>query len=338
MSSAPHAAHPRLRAIEPEQARTQTALIAALNHREIEDLRTSARLASMRDRRAAAAWIRFGSRRGPILIAPLLVANQLARMTGSTGRPDGPAAAATLGQIEPLVAAIETILSVELHPEGLLPSLDGEPLMIRLDAHERAGALRHRMLIATPPDIDVEPLPLPAELPLRVGALSLPWSAAIALPPIAAARLARLGKGDCILLGLGPLAGRLLLQGRQDRVPIKADIKGGNVVLDRDPKEGDADVSDRTTRLEDPAPEVGADHPGWAELKLATTIEFDGGRMTTAELATLGKGSVLALPGAVGTLAVRVVAGGAVIADGELVAVGEGFGVLVTAVHTIDAA
>ena len=54
--------------------------------------------------------------------------------------------------------------------------------------------------------------------------------------------------------------------------------------------------------------------------------------MTAAELATLGKGSVLPLPAAAGTLPVRVIAGEQCVAEGELVAVGEGFGVLITGV------
>jgi type III secretion protein Q len=338
MSPSSASIHGRLRAIEQRQAEAQTALIAALNHREIDDLRTVARLASTRDRRAAAAWIKFDTRRGAIMIAPLLIDNQLARMTSGPDQPDGAAAAAALGRVEPLVAAVETILALELHPAGLSASPEGDPLLIRLDAHERSGALRHRLLIGAPPEIEVEPLPLPLELPARVGALALRWSGTIDLPLIPATRLGRLGRGDCILLGLGGLSGRLTLPGRPGHLPIAVDIRGGTAILHRDPQERDTNVSERISRVDDAAPALAGEQPGWAGLQIAATIEFDGGSLTAAELATLGKGSVLQLPAAGGVLAVRVVVGGATIAEGELVAVGEGFGVLVTAVQAGEGA
>ena len=324
--------HGRLRVIERERAEAQTALIAALNHREIEDVHTTARAPTTRDRHSAAAWIRFDTARGPVMIAPLLVDNQLARMTSGPGVPDGAAAAATLGRIEPLVAAIETILGLELHPSGLGTDVDEDLLLLRLDAHDRTG-VRHRLLVATGADIDVLPLPLPADLPARVGGLALRWCLEADLPPIRAARLRALSRGDCIVLGVGPLRGRLVLPGRSGGSPVAVDIKRGNIVLDRDPQQGDPIVSDRISAVETPVSVHPEGAPRWADLKIAATIEVDGGRLTAAQMATLGEGSVLPLPAAGGTLAVRVVAGGATIADGELVAVGEGFGVLVTALH-----
>ena len=334
MSRSATAVRPRLRTIDPDRAGTQTALIAALNQREIEDLRTSARAASHRDRQAAIAWIQFTTRRGTILIAPLLVDNQLARMTNSQGQPDGAAAAATLGRIEPLVAALETAVGLELHPAGLSSVPDGEALLIRLDAQDRAGALRHRLLIGTPPGIDVEPLPLPAELPARVGGIALRWKAEISLPAIPVARLASIGRGDCILLGTGPLTANVALPGRKNRMTMTIDLKRGIAILDGDPQEEGANVSDRISRIEDAPSDTGASPPNWADLRIASTIEFDGGGLTAAELATLGKGSILPLPASGGTLAVRVIAGGNLVADGELVAVGDGFGVLVTSVRS----
>ncbi|QJU59896.1 hypothetical protein HL653_21025 [Sphingomonas sp. AP4-R1] len=336
--SAPFAAHSRLPTIEREQAKAQTALIAALNHRHVETLRTIARGATTRDRRGAPAWIRFDTNRGPIMIAPLLVDNQLARMTSGPGLPDGAAAAATLGRIEPLVAALETILGVELHPAGLLAELEDDPALIRLDAHERGGTLCHRLLIAAQADVEVVPLPLPRDLPARIGALSLRWSGEVALPPIPARRLAALEQGDCILFGIAPLTGALTLPGRTRRMPITIDLRGRTAMLGRDLQEEDTAVPDRVSRVEELPLAPTSEMPEWAELKVAATIEFDGGRLTAAQLATLGEGSVLPLPATGGTLAVRIIAGGAPIAEGELVAVGEGYGVLVTAIRATDAA
>lgn len=331
------AARQRLRAIEPERASTQTALIAALNQREIEDLRTNARTASARDRQAATAWIQFETRSGPILIAPLLVDNQLARMTSGRGQPDGAAAAATLGQVEPLVAALETSLGLELLPAGLSHAAESDLLLIRLDAHDRRGSLRHRLLIGAPHSVEVEPLPLPAAMPARVGVLAMRWSARIGLPPIPLRRLQSLGRGDCILLGTGPLVARVALPGRKDRMLMTVDLQRGSAILDSEPQQRDASVPDRNTGVDAQPDTAVSVQPDWTELRIASTIEFDGGGLTAAEVATLGKGSILSLPSSNGTLAVRVIAGGNLIADGELIAVGEGFGVLVTAVHAADA-
>lgn len=334
---APSPAHARLRALEAGVAETQTALIAALNHREVEDLRTAARIASTRDRRGATAWICFDTDRGAIRVAPLLVDNQLARMTNGAGMPDGAAAAATLGRIEPLVSALESILGLELHPAAVHSEIDGDPLLIRLDAHERGGVLRHRLLVALPADVEVQPLPLPRDAPPRIGALSLRWTVEADLPLIPARRLAMLRPGDCIVLGILPLPGRLALAGRARRLPATIDLKKGQAVLNRDPQEEDAAVSDRVSRVEEMTSATG-EPPEWAELKVAATIELDGGRLTAAQVATLGEGSVLPLPAATGgTLPVRIIAGGTVVAAGELVAVGEGFGVLVTALSAADA-
>lgn len=337
MNARPSSIRQRLPALRRDHAEAQTGLIAALNNREIEDLRLSARMAGGRDLRAATVWIRFDTRIGPILVAPLLVDNQLARMTNGEGAPNGIASAATLGRIEMLVAAAERIFALELHPAGLVTEPEGDLVIIRLDALDRSGTLRHRLMIATPPHVEIEPLPLPIDLPPLIGGLALRWTARIDALPIPAARLSTIGRGDCILLGVGPLVARLYLPGRNDRATATIELKKGFATLGTDPQQGNANVSDRTYMTDADGPPDTPASADWASIRVATTIEFDGNGLTAAEMATLGKGSVLPLPVAGGTLPVRVVAGGAVIADGELVAVGEGYGVLVTAVRAGDA-
>ncbi|RZM29801.1 MAG: hypothetical protein EOP67_38050, partial [Sphingomonas sp.] len=51
-----------LRRLDPGEAKLQSLLIASLNRRVVDRLRTRARLATERDRRAAGAWIRFDGR------------------------------------------------------------------------------------------------------------------------------------------------------------------------------------------------------------------------------------------------------------------------------------
>jgi type III secretion protein Q len=333
-----------LRAIEPARARLQSTLISAFNRRRIDDLRTSARLAVARDRAAATAWIQFTTDRGPVAIAALLVDGTLARTSNAQGQPDGAAAAATLGRIEPLVAALETIIGVALHPAGLVREPVGEMLLIRLDAAGLDGTMRHRLLIGVPPAMEAQPVTTPAMLPGLLTHLRLRWTARIAAPALPAARLEKLGAGDLVLLGPGPLDTRLTLPGRNDHPRARLNLAAGQIILIQDPHERDDIVTDTTdepnegivaslTGTPAVAPQQSAAPPDWGDVRVPATIEFDGGGFTAAELATLGRGSVLPLPAVAGTLAVRVIAGETVVAEGELVAVGEGFGVLVTEVR-----
>lgn len=336
MSTRPTSLRSGLRSIEPTRARLQTMLISALNQRKIEDMRTSARLAPARDRAAATGWIQFVTDRGPVSIAPLLVDGALARTTTAQGQPDGASAAATLARIEPLVAALEAVLGAALHPDGLIVDPGDDKLLIRLDADGADGAMRHRLIVAVPPSMDADPIATPQMLTGALAGLRLRWTARLPAPAIPAPRLETLARGDLILLGTGPHVARLSLPGRNDRPTGRIDVRAGHIILTQDPHERDDIVTDPTAET-NAAPEASfveapsGGSPDWSGVRVPATIEFDGGGFTAAELATLGKGSVLPLPAQGGTIAVRVVAGEKVVAEGELVTVGEGFGVLVTA-------
>ncbi len=73
------------------------------------------------------------------------------------------------------------------------------------------------------------------------------------------------------------------------------------------------------------------DAPARVDAVLPTMIELPGGTVRASELASLGEGSVLPIDAAGGTLKVRVSVDGNAVADGELVALGQGYAVLVTA-------
>lgn len=316
-STAPLAAN--LRAIDRDRADTQTRLIGALNERSIAGLRTSARAATMRDRRGASAWLQFRAGAHEVAIAPLLVDGTLAHVTGPQGQPDPVGAAAVLDRIEPLVAALETIIGDALHPIGVGAPSDDDPVLLRIDASPNNGP-HNRMLIAVPADLTIDPLAEPAIVSPLLGRLRLRWTAAITGPHISAARLDTIGVGDLMLLGIGPLRARLTLPGRRDTLSAKFDMNAEVLDVDDD---SPADTAPGA------APQAGVD---WNDVKVATIVEIVGGSLTATELATIGKGSILPVPGASATLPVRVKAGDTLIAEGELVAVGEGFGVMITSV------
>lgn len=317
----------RLRAIEPDVARAQTAAIAALNGREVAGLRTVARLAGMRERRAAAGWILFDTRGGPVAIAPLLADGALARIAGDGTLPDGAAAAAVLAAIEPLVATIETLLGLELRPAGLRGELDEERLLLRLDGHDAGGPIRHRLLLALPLDIDVDPDPPVEALSRTLATLALRWRGTIAGPRLPLSRLGRIGSGDLILLGQGAVTAEICLPGLTNCVLATIDPIARRATLITDPNNGGASVSNRDGAQEE-THQTAADG-GPPDPQVPIRIEFDGGSVAASALATMAAGSVLPLPTGGGTLAVRVVAGETFMADGELVAVGEGYGVLI---------
>lgn len=324
MNAHPEPVRNNLRAIDQNRAQLQTTLIGALNRRLIDDLQTSARLATERDRRAAIAWIQFRSGDHLVQIAPLLVDGALARVSGAQGSVDAAAAAATLGRIEPLVGALELVLGCELQPAGLHRSYAGDPVLLRLDATTANGVIQHRLLLAVPPETAVEPLAEIALAATAIGGLRLRWTARFDGPPVRAASIAAIASGDLLLLGTAVPVAKLSLPGRNDAPRARIAFNDGVLVLQDDAAmDGSHEPS---------ASALASGEAGWSDVRLPTTIEIIGSGMTAAELATLGKGSVLPLPAAGGTLPVRVIAGEQCIADGELVAVGDGFGVLITGV------
>jgi flagellar motor switch/type III secretory pathway protein FliN len=317
-----------LRAVDPARADLQTALIGALNRRVIHGLNTVARLASERDRRAATAWIQFSTRSHVIAIAPLLIDGALARVSGQAGRPDAAGAAASLARIEPLIAALELILGDELHPAGLESDVDHDAVLIRLDASTVTGEMRNRVLIAVPLGATLVPLELPAIPPGVMAGLKLRWTARLAGPSIPARRIATLGIGDLILLGIGPHVARLTLPGRNDHPRVRIDPIERALILQENLEHSGTVLP----QAGEPATQPPG-NSGIADVRVQTVLEIVGASLTAAELATLGQGSVLPLPSNNGTITVRVIAGDTAIGDGELVAIGDGFGVLMTAIQ-----
>lgn len=309
----------RLRAIDEGRATRQTGLIAALNRRIVDNLRTSARAAYERDRRAATAWIRFRTRSAPVLVAPLLVDGELARVTAASGDPDAAGAAATLARIEPLVAALELALGEELHPDALDTSPAGDPILLRLDASTAAGSIRHRLLLAIASDMPDRPLATLPAAPPSLGALRLRWAARIQAPALPLDRLAMLRPGDLFLLGKRRLLAQVSV-GNGAGAGAELDLNRGIMTLQQD-------------FVAEPLPDAAPSSSiGVADVRVPAVVEIAGGALSATDIAGLAAGSVLPLPGDGGPLAVRVIAGTAVIGEGELVAIGQGYGVIFTAV------
>lgn len=321
MSAGPASPRARLPSIAPTRARAQSALIAALNGRQYGDLRLDVRVAGPGDRRAARGWIECDN---GVSLAPLLADGAIARVLGDGGIPSGPEAAATLVAIEPLVAAVESLTGVELHPAELAATLEGDRLVVRLSAFEPGGPERHRALLAVPETLALLARPLAAPPPAILAALVLSWTGAIAGPALPSSRIATMMAGDLLLLGQGAPRARLVIPGRATP-PIALLEPGARMLrlLDQSAYGGqDTTMDDRPTDAPPPS----------GEIKAPIRIEFDGGTMSAAALAALAPGSVLPLPDHGGALPVRLLAGETRWATGELVAIGDGYGVLIDSV------
>lgn len=307
----------RLRRIAPDQAETRLRLVGALNRRRVGAWRTEARAATADERDNAAGWLRFAAAGGEVAVAPLIV-NGAA--VSPTVLQDAVAAAALLDPVEPLVAALEAVIGGALQPVGMADAAADDRFVLHLDAlADDQTAIR--LLVAVPPGLPLAPDPLTAPPldPAALAAVPVAWRVTITGPALAAARAATLAAGDLLLLGLAPL---------QTRLRCGALTRAAQL----DPRLGRIIVQEDATAPIDPLPEPDAAPPGApGDIPVRLTFALDGGTMPAGTLATLGTGSVLPLPAAGETLPVRILSGGATIGTGELVAIGDGFGVIVTA-------
>lgn len=312
-TSSPLPAHTRLPPIDPEQAQAQSALIEALNRRRAGALLLSAQIT--KQDASVPAWIALDSTgHGTLHIAPLLADGAVPALSDATGRPDAAAAAVALGAIEPVVAAIELVTGRTLRPVAVADQARGAAT-IRVEAH--AGtALVHRALLTVPAGLRLDGVSLPLD-PSAFVDVAPAWAARIGGPELSPARLAEIGTGDLLLLGTAGDLARFTPPGRDTPLVGRLDVGGGTMTV-----EGELEPETRAQAT-----------PDLAALTVPTTLEIDGGGLTLERLAALGPGSVVAIPDAGGgVLPVRLLAGGKRVAAGELVAIGDGYGVLITAV------
>lgn len=305
-----------LHRVPPESAALQTALLAALNGRREGDLELRAAAAPAE----APAWLRFETPRGALWLAPQIVDGGRAVLTGEDGAPDAAASLTALGAVEPLVAALEAVLDAGLDPVDLAPA-PGGAVCLAVEARD-SGALRHRLLLACAADAGFAPAPLPPDL-AAIALLRPALGFCVDGPLLPAGRWAALAPGDLVLLGVRPLAGRLSLGG-DPAWPATLDLAAASLAVS-------GPTSWRQTVTD--APEARTDAPpgDWAAARLPLTLEIDAGTLPLGELSGLAGGSTVRLGAAGAALRVRLLAGGVRIGTGELVAIGDGYGVLVTA-------
>ena len=296
----------RLPRIEPRLAALQTRLLAAIDGAPAGSLALHARLADT----DAATAIRFTTPGGDIEVAPLLVDGGVPMLHGDDGRPDAVSALATLAGLEPVIAAVERCLGVALRPSGV--GRAELPLRLLVEAPDATGVVHHAVVLCFDESAGFSPPPQPARFDAAIGRLVTGFSFLGAGPTLARHRIEALAVGDLLLIGGRELPGSVEAGAR--RWPARFA-----------PATATISINQGTPRVSD-APDANLD----PDLRLALSLRIDGGSVSVADLARLAPGSVLplAIPGA--SMPVTLEIGGAAVASGELVAVGEAYGVLIT--------
>lgn len=293
---------PRLPAIAPGRAVLQSALVAALRSRGLPTRPGAERAAE------ASGWVVCA---GGIAVAPLVAGDRRLGLLADDGTPDAVCAVAALAAVEPLLGRIEAAIGTELLPIELsaLPAVANDGIVLAIDTAEA------RLLLALPDGAALSPRPASAPAAATTAAIAARWQLVWHCP-----RPRRTPARGDLLLGLGEAAIRL------GNWQAPARLANDSIRF----------IGGWTMALDDASP-AGLDPAG---LELAVTVRIDGTPMPVAELARLGPGAVLPLPGAgtPGHIAVTVLAGGVALGSGTLVAVGDGHGVLFDRIFAVGLA
>lgn len=294
----------RLPRLDPAHARLQTSLLAAINGARAGDLVLRAGVTVA----ATPATIGFDTVAGRIELGPLIADGAVPLLVADDGLPDAVMAIDALARIEPLVVAIERALGVALQPVAV--AVPVEPVRLRVDALDGDGAVRHAVVLGTASDAAFDLAPLPVDLK-RAERLRVGVKAELIGPRLAPWQVAALDPGDLLLVGQCELVGTIHAAGRSLPARFRADTATLTIADQQGPAMNDVPTLD-------------------PDLRLAMRVVIDGGTASLGEVARLAPGSVVPLGIAGATLPVTLMIGDDPVAAGELVAVGEAYGVLVT--------
>jgi type III secretion protein Q len=268
--------------------------------------------------------IELDSDYGPLGFLPLRGSGRPLGIASRGDAPDLAEAGAALKASEALICALERALDTPLWPAAIRPDArtdhGSNAVRVRIDADGGDCA----MLSASPDLLRSLPAPRWHLAPRSLLALNVPCRIRIGGCTVDARRLAAVGPGDLLLqtLGTGP---RWTVQ-----------------VLAHDGPKRDATFDPASATLSfhteepvdmDPLPSpcnaaaVGSDLAGWSRIGTELRFELPSVNLPLGTVAGLQAGAVLRIPAAQGALSVDVLAGDRPIARGELVAIGDGYGV-----------
>ncbi len=281
--------------------------------------------AATREARERTDWrITMDSDYGPIGFAPLRGGGRPLSIGSDGGTLDLAAAGTALEASESLLASIEHALGTPLWPRALdrdsASAVAAERIEVRIDADGGDCAL----LSASPEVLRRLPVPRWNAPPRGLLGLTVPCRIRIGGCTVSAARLASIGPGDLLLEttqpGLpwsvrvrapnGPQAPATLQPARH---LLRFDSEEPTMDTDRP-----HDVAHDTTRQ---------DAPAWDRIPTDLHFELPGITLPLGAVAGLQPGAVMRIAATDTLLPVEVLAGGRTVGRGELVAIGDGFGV-----------
>jgi len=288
----------RLPRIAEGMAGLRTLLLAALDGVIVDDAQLTAAAAELAPE---GGWIVFQTAPGPLLL----------RLSGN----DPLAAAAALGAGEPLIARIELALGLELIPTALVqrPAPDAVVIALSHGANRAWLAAGPTLMLAPPPRADV-----------RAGLEMLEVSVVVRIagPTLPVSDLAALAPGDLLLfpadVAVTLVSARRTVHGRLTPAPPRVRVLATSELSPETPMSIEPETAAVT-----PDDAAMANHP------IPLMVELAGITVPLSTLSGLAPGSVLALGPAGESLPVRLTVGGRAVATGELVAVGDGYGVLI---------
>lgn len=293
----------RLPAFDPARAALLSRLLPRLDGHRVGDLRLS-----VAPGQAPHAVIALASDAGNFELSPVIAADAVPTLVADDGTPDAVAAVAALAALEPLVAAVEHALRLALHPTGVGTATLTQWLQV--EASDAGGNVRHVALLGFAGDLRLPPSP--AVAPAFAPSLRTNFRFLADGPVLSSERIAALALGDVVLLG-AVLPGRIDFGGAARPAQFRP-----------------ADATLTITDPQGPNPMSEAEAPLDPDLRLPLTVEIGGGTATLGELSGLVAGSVVPLGITGATLPVTLSIGGSAVAHGELVAIGDAYGVLVT--------
>lgn len=253
----------------------------------------------------APGWVVLEAERGgwEAWLAPIGGPQGPLPLRSDDGLPDAARMAVALEAIEPLTARLERSWATALRPVRI--ERHAPDPIFQLDGLGSSALLRIQA-----PDSGRVSLPDRQASPDRLASVQLPAEWRVFGPQLASDRVARLGRGDMLLLPA---------------------ICGGELGVAEARWSGCVDWERRTITLtQSGGDEMSTADNGWAGARTPLQLVIDAGSVSVGQLATLGPGGILTLEGRRDVLEVEVRAGGARIGRGELVAVGDAFGVVLT--------
>jgi type III secretion protein Q len=282
--------------------------------------------AAPREARERTDWrIAMDTDYGPIGFAPLHGGGRPLSIGSDDGAIDLAAAGRALDASESLLASIEQALGTPLWPRALDRDSTSTAATARIEVRIDADGGDCALLSASPEVLRRLPAPRWNAPPRGLLGLMVPCRIRIGGCTVAAARLASIGPGDLLLETTQSGLPWTVRVRAPDGPQTLATLQPARRLLRFDSEELNEMDTDRPQIAPHDIPRP--DTPAWDRIPTYLHFELPGITLPLGAVAGLQPGAVMRIAAADSLLPVEVLAGGRTVGRGELVAIGDGFGV-----------